>query len=81
MKPVSKHELVNERTRHYELTAVMKRNIVSQLNGSMDAVRARAFWRIHLPALAESEGAEQMAEALVDALNEVRVKLSKPLIG
>ncbi len=67
--------------RRYELTDIMKRHIVSQLNGSVDAVRARAFWRTHLPNLAEAEGAEQVAEALVSALEEVRRKLAAPVVG
>ncbi|WP_346209091.1 hypothetical protein [Aeromonas salmonicida] len=66
--------------RRYELTDIMKRHIVSQLNGSVDAVRARAFWRTHLPNLAESEGAEQLAEVLASALDEVRRKLTQPLV-
>ncbi|MDX7797934.1 hypothetical protein SJS42_04670 [Aeromonas caviae] len=67
--------------RRYELTDIMKWHIVSQLNGSVDAVRARAFWRTHLPNLAEAEGTEQLAEALVSALEEVRRKLVPPLVG
>ena len=72
---------MSEHQRRYELTDIMRRHIVSQLNGSVDAVRARAFWRTHLPNLAEPEGAEALAEALASALEEVRGKLSKPLIG
>ncbi|HHQ4773067.1 TPA: hypothetical protein ACSP84_000851 [Aeromonas veronii] len=67
--------------RRYELTDIMKRHIVSQLNGSVDAVRARAFWRTHLPNLVEAEGSEQLAEALASALEEVRRQLNSPLLG
>ena len=67
--------------RRYELTDIMKWHIVSQLNGSVDSVRARAFWRTHLPNLAEAEGAEQLAEALASALEEVRRKVTPPLVG
>lgn len=67
--------------RRYELTDIMKRHIVSQLNGTVDAVRARAFWRTHLPNLAEAGGAEQLAEALVSALEEVRRKLTPTTVG
>ncbi|MGL5026223.1 MAG: hypothetical protein ACRC6P_09660 [Shewanella oncorhynchi] len=81
MEPLSKSELIAGRDRHYELTGIMKRSIVSQLNGTMDTIRARAFWRIHLPDLAESEGAEQVAEALSAALEEVRSKLIKSPIS
>ncbi|WP_447830004.1 hypothetical protein [Aeromonas salmonicida] len=59
----------------------MKRHIVSQLNGSVDAVRARAFWRTHLPNLAEAEGTEQLAEALASALEEVRRNLTPTIVG
>lgn len=81
MNPLKKSELAAERERHYELTTIMKRHIVQQLNGSVDYIRARAFWRIHLPDLAESEGAEQVAEALSAALEEVRLKLIKSPIS
>lgn len=67
--------------RRYELTDILKRHIVSQLNGSVDYVRARAFWRTHLPNFAEAEGAEQLAEALVLALEEVRRKLTPTPVG
>lgn len=73
-------ETFTDHQRRYELTDIMKRHIVSQLNGSVDAVRARAFWRTHLPNLAETEGAEQLAEALVSALEEVRKKLTPPIV-
>ncbi|MGL6523974.1 hypothetical protein ACSZNV_02255 [Aeromonas hydrophila] len=67
--------------RRYELTDIMKWHIVSQLNGTVDAVRARAFWRTHLPNLAEAEGSEQLAEALASALEEVRRKLTPTTFG
>jgi hypothetical protein len=74
-------ETFADHQRRYELTDIMKRHIVSQLNGSVDAVRARAFWRTHLPNLAEAEGTEQLAEALASALEEVHRKLIPPLAG
>ncbi len=74
-------EAFADHMRRYELTDIMKRHIVSQLNGSVDAVRARAFWRTHLPNLAEAEGAEQLAEALVSALEEVRRKHTSTIAG
>lgn len=77
----SSNESFADHQRRYELTDIMKRHIVSQLNGTVDAVRARAFWRTHLPNLAEAEGTEQLAEALVLALEEVRRKLTRPLVG
>ncbi len=67
--------------RRYELTDIMKWHIVSQLNGSVDAVRARAFWRTHLPNLAEAEGTEQLAEALASALEEVRRIFTSSIVG
>lgn len=75
MNPALKGKLADHQ-RRYELTDIMKRHIVSQLNGSVDTVRARAFWRTHMPNLAEAEGTEQLAEALVSALEEVRRKLT-----
>lgn len=74
-------ETFAEHQRRFELTDIMKRHIVSQLYGSVDAVRARAFWRTHLPNLAEAEGAEQVAEALASALEEVRKKLTPTTVG
>jgi len=74
-------ESFSDHQRRYELTDIIKWHIVSQLNGSVDAVRARAFWRTHLPNLAEPEGAEQLAEALASALEEVRRKLTSHLVG
>jgi hypothetical protein len=74
-------EKFSDHQRRYELTDIMKWHIVSQLNGSVDAVRARAFWRTHLPNLAEAEGAEQLAEALASALEEVRRKLTLTTVG
>ncbi|WP_158656130.1 hypothetical protein [Aeromonas sp. ASNIH2] len=79
MKP-SLGESLSEHQRRYELTDIMRRNIVSQLNGSLDAVRARAFWRTHLPNLAEPEGAEALAEALAGALDEVRRKITPAIV-
>ncbi|WP_323940828.1 hypothetical protein [Aeromonas hydrophila] len=80
MNPSLKEAFADHQLR-YELTDIMKRHIVSQLNGSIDAVRARAFWRTNLPNLAEAEGTEQLAEALASALEEVRIKLTSPLVG
>ena len=80
MNPSLKESFADHQ-RRYELTDLMKRHIVSQLNGSVDAVRARAFWRTHLPNLAEAEGTEQLAEAIASALEEVRRKLTLPLVG
>ncbi|WP_339023414.1 hypothetical protein [Aeromonas salmonicida] len=77
----SLNETFADHQRRYELTDIMKRHIVSQLNGSVDAVRARAFWRTHLPNLAEAEGNEQLAEALALALEEVRRKLTPTTVG
>ncbi|MBV7469123.1 hypothetical protein [Aeromonas sp. sif0611] len=74
-------EAFADHQRRYELTDIMKWHIVSQLNGSVDAVRARAFWRTHLPNLAEAEGTEQLAEALASALEEVRSKLASSIVG
>ncbi|BDO06949.1 hypothetical protein KAM481_39050 [Aeromonas caviae] len=79
MKP-SSGELLAEHERRYELTGIMRHHIVSQLNGSVDAVRARAFWRTHLPNLAEPEGAEALAEALAGALDEVRRKITPAVV-
>lgn len=80
MNPSLKESFADHQ-RRYELTDIMKRHIVSQLNGTVDAVRARAFWRTHLPNLAEAEGTEQLAEALALALEEVRRTLTLPLVG
>ncbi|WOE65075.1 hypothetical protein RY972_13455 [Aeromonas allosaccharophila] len=80
MNPLFK-ETFADHQRRYELTDILKRHIVSQLNGTVDAVRARAFWRTHLPNLTDAEGAEQLAEALVSALEEVRRKLTPTTIG
>ncbi|MDF2392854.1 hypothetical protein GWQ31_16035 [Aeromonas sp. 2MA4] len=80
MNPSLKETFANHQ-RRYELTDIMKRHIVSQLNGTVDAVRARAFWRTHLPNLAEAEGTEQLAEAIASALEEVRRNLTHPLVG
>lgn len=77
----SLNEAFADHQRRYELTDIMKRHIVSQLNGSVDAVRARAFWRTHLPNLTEVEGTEQLAEALASALEEVRRKLPPTTTG
>ncbi|MBF3236870.1 hypothetical protein H4N55_09670 [Aeromonas veronii] len=71
---------MSEHQRRYELTDIMRRHIVSQLNGSLDAVRARAFWRTHLPNLNEKEGAEALAEALAGALEEVRRKVAPTIV-
>ncbi|MEV3831655.1 hypothetical protein RI534_20765 [Aeromonas allosaccharophila] len=79
MKP-SSGELLAEHERRYELTGIMRHHIVSQLNGSVDAVRARAFWRTHLPNLSEREGAEALAEALAGALDEVRRKTTPAIV-
>ncbi|MFM5314422.1 hypothetical protein ACET9R_03540 [Aeromonas veronii] len=50
--------------RRYKLTNIMKRHIVSQLNGTVDAVRVRAFWRINQPNIAGAERTEQLTKAL-----------------
>lgn len=80
MNPSLKESFADHQHR-YELTDIMKWHIVSQLNGSVDAVRARAFWRTHLPNLAEAEGAEQLAEALASALEEARRKFPPTTVG
>lgn len=71
MNPSLKASFADHQSR-YELTDSMTRHIVSQLNGSVDVVRARAFWRTHLPNPTETEGTEQLAEALASALKDVR---------
>ncbi|MDH0435519.1 hypothetical protein N7366_20245 [Aeromonas caviae] len=68
-------------TRRYARIKEIESGIAEQLNGSMDSVRARAWWSANLHDLTEEHGAENVAEAISVALEKVRRQLNKPLVS
>ncbi|MFM5138450.1 hypothetical protein [Aeromonas rivipollensis] len=73
--------VIENNDRRYALVSTMKRLVTCQLNGQFDSIRSRALWSSHLPELVEGDDLELMAEAITEALDDIRRKLSTPLIS
>lgn len=80
MKPPIK-SVIEKNEDRYARVRFMKHLVVSQLNGSYDSIRCRAMWASHLPRLVEDEDLDLMAEAIAEALEDVRGKLTRPLVS